>query len=59
MTGFRCNRCEDKGWRFDDDPCLDFGGPTNYEIVCECHAHKPRDELICLIVAVRTNNRIL
>ena len=44
MSGFRCTKCQDRGWRYDDDPALDFGGPLTYEISCECIAHKPQKE---------------
>jgi len=31
-----CRACEGRGWVFDDDPALDFGGPANYRIPCDC-----------------------
>ena len=54
---FRCVKCRDEGWRYDDDPALDFGGPLTYEIACECVAHKPLAEQRRIVQEARDHRR--
>lgn len=53
MSTFRCDKCHDKGWRYDDDPALDFGGPFNFEIPCDCTADMPHKERMRIVSEAR------
>lgn len=56
---FSCKRCQDKGWLFDDDPWLDFGGPSNYEILCDCviNSNKTPRERDRILMSARAANK--